>query len=159
MQSTRSSPLVRRLLVASAALAWASAPARGSEPGIPAEWESAPTPDGYETGEVWALAETPSGDVLAAGFSEANGAATRDAVLAKLSASGELLWLKAFGQAERADAATSVAANADGGCLLAGWTTGAGDDSDYPPAVFTESSSTSARPPATLRPSFPFRKS
>jgi esterase/lipase superfamily enzyme len=64
------------------------------------------------------------GGVMAAGYSRGNGPAD-DMMLARLSANGELLWVKYFGDSSKADRIYGIAPAGDGGAFVTGYTSGA----------------------------------
>jgi len=63
------------------------------------------------------------GGVIVAGYSRGNGPAD-DMMLARLSPTGELLWLKYFGDPSKADRVYGIAPAPDGGAIVAGYTSG-----------------------------------
>jgi enterochelin esterase-like enzyme len=82
---------------------------------------------------LYGVAPEADGGVLVAGYTHGNldgqhaGAATDDAFVARLDASGALQWLTQFGATGIADRAYGLAAAPDGGAYLAGYTKGALD--------------------------------
>jgi enterochelin esterase-like enzyme len=80
---------------------------------------------------LYGVVALPDGGALAAGYTHGNldgqhpGSATDDAFVARLSATGAVVWRTQFGVAGVADRAYGLAAAPDGGAYLAGYTKGA----------------------------------
>ena len=83
---------------------------------------------GSGTDQLYGIAATPSGGVVAAGHSSTGGFGMSDAWIVHLNERGEVVWDRAFGGIAN-DRARAIAAGPDGGYLVGGFTRskGAGD--------------------------------
>ncbi|MFO7651578.1 MAG: hypothetical protein R6X13_09605 [bacterium] len=87
---------------------------------------------GVETDFCMALEPTADGGFIAAGYTNSFGAGDRDAYVVKFAANGDTAWTRTCG-GSGGDEARSVQQTADGGFIVAGWTTsyGAGASDVY----------------------------
>lgn len=84
---------------------------------------------GIASDEACGVAQTADGGYIVAGFTDSFGAGNFDAYLVKTDASGDILWQKTYGGAQD-DGANCLTVDADGGFILAGWTSSFGHGGD-----------------------------
>ncbi|MDP6576698.1 MAG: hypothetical protein QF594_02605 [Dehalococcoidales bacterium] len=94
------------------------------------EWQRTFGGESYDM--TWSVQQTADGGYVIAGVTSSYGAGGLDAYLVKTDGAGNQEWQRTFG-GEGSDEATSVQQTADGGYVIAGFTTsyGAGDRDVY----------------------------